>query len=528
MLTPDYLFHVSDSIVELYEELNTFAVNDICRRLVKTDFRLSGSMEWQYRMLQEAGMSRREINKEIARITKKSEQEVKNIFEDSSIKSYNADMKVYRDAGLTPLPFAQSGAMLNILQSVYEQTNGTLHNLTRTTADVSQKLLIDTMSTVQFRILSGQQSYNQAIRQAVNKISNEGVKVSYRGTERNLESVVRTAVLTGVNQASLKEQIHAANQMGCDCLLTTAHMGARTGEGYKGHINWQGRVFSMTGKLYPEEEERIHENIGDLYRDTGYGRVDGLGGVNCRHGVRPWIIGHSSNPYTDDNGNPKIDTDENNKLYEIQQNQRLMERGIRNQKRKLLALKSSIDACAETDVKDMLQSDYNKASVKLRNQQAEYKKYCADNGVQTKSERMQIAKWSHKEAMQAYQSSKREQIAIANKAEYDTINREIKDLGVRGKISLNPEIIDTTDYQFDDNHMNVIRGHNVTRQEAESYIQSARVSIMRQDGKYVNYYSDNGATYVDVADKTIRTSFKREQFDEKLLGMLEVLNRHGK
>lgn len=407
MLTPDYLFNVADSVVDLYEELNTFAIKDICRRLVNTDFQITGSASWQYRMLQEAGMSREEINKKIASLTNKSQKEVRQIFEDSSYKSYNADISIYKAAGLTPLPFAQSPAMLQILQAMYEQTNGTLHNLTQTTADASQRLLINTLSAVQMRVSSGQQSYTQAIRQAVNQIAADGVKVQYKGMERNLESVVRMAVVTGINQASIRVQLHAAEQMECDTVLTTAHLGARIGEGYKGHVNWQGSIYSISGKMYPEEEKRIGQKVGNLYEDTGFGKVDGLGGANCRHNVRPWIIGHSSNPYVDENRNPKIDTAENEKLYEAQQGQRRRESNIRNTKRKLQALQTSIDASAETDVKNVLQQDYDKQALRLKKQQDEYKQYCTDNDLRTKSERMQIAGYSQKEARQAYQAAKR-------------------------------------------------------------------------------------------------------------------------
>lgn len=414
MHSPEYLYHVSDQIVDLYEELNSFAIQDICRRLVSTDFRLSGSIEWQYHMMQEAGLSRQEINKEIARITGKSEKEVKEVFEDSCYQAYKADMSVYKQAGVQALSFAQSPAMLSILQGTYEQTNGTLYNLTQTTANASQKLLIDTMSKIQFRVMSGQQSHAQAIRQAVNEIASSGVKVEYKGAERNLESVVRMAVVTGVNQAGIKQTLYNANQIGYDLVLTTAHMGARIGEGYKGHINWQGRVCSVSGAPHPEEEKRIGMPILGLVADTGYGLVDGLGGANCRHSLQLWTEGYSGNPYYDKDGKPLYDTEESNELYKKQQKQRSMERGIRDSKRKLQALQTSINSCAETDVRDMLQKDYDKAALKLKQRQDNYKLYCADNGLQTQYERMQIANWSHKEASKAMSAARREMNSVRN------------------------------------------------------------------------------------------------------------------
>ena len=65
--------------------------------------------------------------------------------------------------------------------------------------------------------------------------------------------------------------------------------------------------------------------------------------------------------------------------------------------------------------------------------------------------------------------------------------------------------------------------HNVTFEEAVSYINSAKISLTRWNGMFEIYVSEDGATYVNLEENTIRTAYKRDQFDEKMMKILEVL-----
>ena len=84
------------------------------------------------------------------------------------------------------------------------------------------------------------------------------------------------------------------------------------------------------------------------------------------------------------------------------------------------------------------------------------------------------------------------------------------------------------DLSFDDAHINKERGHNVTRAQAEEWIQSARVSVTVWNGRYERYFSNAGAAYVDNQQKIIRTAFPAEQYDDKVKAILEVLNDYEK
>ena len=107
------------------------------------------------------------------------------------------------------------------------------------------------------------------------------------------------------------------------------------------------------------------------------------------------------NPYVDADGKPVIDIHESQELYKKQQEQRKMERAIRKTKRELLMKKEELDGIAETDVKEILQPQYDKLAYKLRQQNQAYKKFCKENDLQTQVERTKVAGFQKKEAAAA-------------------------------------------------------------------------------------------------------------------------------
>lgn len=67
----------------------------------------------------------------------------------------------------------------------------------------------------------------------------------------------------------------------------------------------------------------------------------------------------------------------------------------------------------------------------------------------------------------------------------------------------------------------------VSREEAEQFIKESDVSLTRWNGRFVNYYGKDGATYVDVENKNIRTSFSSREFDGNTLKIREVVEKYA-
>lgn len=126
----------------------------------------------------------------------------------------------------------------------------------------------------------------------------------------------------------------------------------------------------------------------------------GLHGYNCRHSHKPWDI-RLRNPYVDENGNLKIDSEENRKRYELQQKQRAMERAIRATKRKLIEKQEQINLVAETDVKEILQRDYDKLANKWTQQNGVYNDFCKQNDLQPQYDRIKVADFNREQTKKA-------------------------------------------------------------------------------------------------------------------------------
>ncbi len=111
----------------------------------------------------------------------------------------------------------------------------------------------------------------------------------------------------------------------------------------------------------------------------------------------------------------------------------------------------------------------------------------------------------------------------ATKADYKKVI-VLKEKGIKGDIHIPPQEIDIVKLDFDNEHINIERKHGVTESEAKQFIKEAKVSISKWNGKYENYFSKNGAVYVDIENRIIRTTFMPKQFDDQTKNIVEVVD----
>ncbi len=100
-----------------------------------------------------------------------------------------------------------------------------------------------------------------------------------------------------------------------------------------------------------------------------------------------------------------------------------------------------------------------------------------------------------------------------------------KDLGIKGELNLNPTPIDLNNFSFDEEHINE-RQHNVTREEAVLFMNEALFSLEKWKGTFVNYYSNDGAVFINIKEKNIRTSFKANEFDEEIKTIIKEIKKY--
>lgn len=216
---------------------------------------------------------------------------------------------------------------------------------------------------------SGAATAEQAVRAAVRRMMREGCSwVQYRDSETGRQTVanrvdvaVRRHVRTQLHQDGMRRTLDVCERAGVRLVEVSSHGGARPE-----HARWQGRVYSLDGDVTIDGRR-----YKDFYRETGYGKVDGLGGAHCRHDFGPWIPGtprmHEPDP-------PHPSGLANDEVYALAQGQRRRERGIRDAKRELAAAQ----LIADKDPSLANVAEVERAKAKLRGRQKSMRDFIAE------------------------------------------------------------------------------------------------------------------------------------------------------
>lgn len=398
MLTPEYLYRITEGAEEISSQLHKNIIDKIIARMMARigrgeEYLLTATDKWQIEILQEAGYLLEDIQKEIANKTKKQVQEIKEAMEEAGVTALQWDDKIYQAAGLSPMPLLQSPELMRIMQRNYEVTAGEWKNFTRTTANEAQRLFINRMDNAYNMVISGAVSYTEAVRDVLKEVAETGLKVNYpSGYKMSIESAAMMILRTGISQATGDIAIERMKEMDWDIILVSSHLGARVGDGGQNpgnHSWWQGKFYSRTGK-----DKRFPS-----FSETGYGTITGLCGVNCRHSFGSGD--GKNNPFE------QYDMEENRKVYEKQQRQRALERRVRDTKRKIQNMQTAINNCRDENLKFELQQEFARKSYLLKKQNAAYKQYCDENNLKPYNERLQVAKWNREQAMKAAGAARR-------------------------------------------------------------------------------------------------------------------------
>lgn len=412
MLPPDYFTNKEDRLLELYRQLEDFILKDITRRLLSAG-EMTATADRLIWKLKQMGESQAEIEKKLQTLTGMTRKELRSLLQDSVLTSWEDDRATLGQLGIELSNPLENAAVIRVMDAEYKKSLGELTNLTHTTMKQSQIDLINMLDEADLRVAAGVQSYSAAVCDVLDRYAGRGIYVDYpSGTRRTLEAAVRCCVVTSMNQTAAQVTNQYIVEGGCEYVLVSAHMGARVAQ--KGqptlasHADWQGKVYRIRGSEsgYPN----LLESTGyDVDPETGQGKVEdplGLHGYNCRHSHKPWDK-RLRNPYVGENGNLKIDSEENKKQYEFQQKQRAMERSLRAWKRKLIVKEQEIAGVAETDVKEILQRDYDRMAYQLTQKNKAYNDFCKQNGLQPQYDRIKVADFGREQTKQSNQGARR-------------------------------------------------------------------------------------------------------------------------
>ncbi|CUN37277.1 phage minor capsid protein [Clostridium disporicum] len=382
-LTPKQLQNIPENIVQLYRDLEEFIIDDIARRIAKTG-QLTETAKWQLERAKDLSMD--DIEKEIQRVLGLANKDIENTFKQSALTSIQAENKIYEEAVKKQIKIKGNSNLEKLLEAAIKQTKGELKNISQSLGfaqiingkivykDIA-KFYQDSVDLALAQVNSGVLDSNSAIRQAIKKLADSGLRtVDYEnGWSNRVDVAVRRAVVTGSNQMCHKMTELTMKELECEFVETTAHAGARPD-----HQEWQGQVFCYRGKS---------DKYPDFVEKTRYGYGDGLGGYNCRHSFYPFFPGISKRAYSEEHLN-NIDPEpfeydgKTYTYYEALQHQRKLETNIRKKKRELITYNAA-------GLKDY----FNNSSILLNRLKSEYKSFSNAGDLTVRNDLMQVYKY---------------------------------------------------------------------------------------------------------------------------------------
>ena len=390
-LTPEQLKNIPENIVKLYRDLEEFIIDDIARRISKAG-EVTSTAKWQLERAKDLSMDN--IEKEIERVLGLANEELENTFKQSALTSVQAESKIYKEAINKEIKIKGNTLLEKVLEAAIKQTKGELKNISQSLGfaqiingkivykDIA-KFYQDSVDLALMQVNSGVLNSNEAIKQAVKKLADSGLRtVDYEnGWSNRVDVAVRRAVVTGSNQMCHKMTELTMDELGAEYVETTAHAGARPD-----HQEWQGQVFCYKGKS---------DKYPDFVEKTRYGYGDGLGGYNCRHSFYPFFPGISKRAYSEEHLN-NIDPEpfeydgKTYTYYEALQRQRKLETSIRQKKRELITYNAA-----------GLKDDFNNSSILLNRLKSEYKSFSNAGDLTVRNDLMQVYKYGQSIAQKA-------------------------------------------------------------------------------------------------------------------------------
>lgn len=391
--SPEYLDALPEGLVDTFREIEIELITEICTELKRAG-EANSVVTGDIRQLRSFGIDEKDIEAVILKMTGIGRDKLKALF-DEAVKKNEAYYSSFD--GLT---MPQHIVGLAEIEHIRQQTLGAFDNISRSMAFVVDgevtepaKAFRKAIDKAIVKMQTGEVSYNEAIKSAVRELADSGLMldddgngqyVTYGEGKRHISVpvAVRRAVMTGITQLSDKYTQDSAEYLGTRYFEVSAHAGARDkGDGWDNHKNWQGKVYyqSEHGEPDPLGEYR------DLHDVTGFGEVDGLEGVNCRHRRFVFVPGLSERTWTDeklehiDDGLGCEFEGRKYSAYEATQKQREIESTIRKWEKRQAAFKAA-----------GLDKELQNANIRLTRLRDLYRRFSKAAGLKEQWERVKV------------------------------------------------------------------------------------------------------------------------------------------
>lgn len=178
MLNEKDFINIERQANKIYADLELQIIEEIATRIANFGYANTVVIN-DMKIAQEMGFLYQDIIRLVAEYNNTTVEEVNKIFYEAGEKSLKFDDKIYKEAGLNPIPLKQSESIKQIMNATIIKTAGNLQNLCMTTANTGQTQFINAMNNAYIYVSTGVKSYTSAIIDEIKNLSRQGAMIEY-------------------------------------------------------------------------------------------------------------------------------------------------------------------------------------------------------------------------------------------------------------------------------------------------------------------------------------------------------------
>lgn len=371
-MRPSFLDEISWRMAEVYASVTDRLLINLAKyfKFIKSP----NQMQTAYKFLAEKLMQTSNVISETMSIIADgltgADEALNNVMEESVSDALRTEEPKYRKAvqqGYLPnvgIP-TFSPRQMQAYQQNYQETAQKLNHVNSVMLESTEEAYRATVSDIAARIartqnildtaandtISGVSTWNKAMQDAVKRMVDNGLTgfVDHGGHKWSPEAYVAMVVRTEMFNASRQAVWERAEQYGNDIYQVSSHNAARPL-----CYPWQGKLISRVD--FSRDVKDLDGNTVHVFAqsETTYGQPAGLFGINCKHYPMTFIPGFSTLK-----GTPQPE-EENEKAYAESQQQRALERKLREEKRDLEVLKAQ--GAGQKELQEQRQRIHNASS----------------------------------------------------------------------------------------------------------------------------------------------------------------------
>ena len=353
-MNPTFLDEMSWEMAEVYAAVSDRILINLAKYFpyINAGREPKELFEYQAKMLAQMGKVNKETIQIIAQSLAGEDEALRNCLEAAirnALKDEEPKLRAAAEKGMLEgggfLPPEVSPNQMQAFQAYYRQSVDKLNLVNTVMLESTQTAYAATVSDIVNRIqrtqsilnigtgevVTGVSSWNEALNHAVDRMIENGLTgfIDHGGHRWKPETYVAMDIRTTVYNTARDAVWERQEDYGTDLYQVSSHNGARPL-----CYPWQGKVISRTDNVRTVTDLDGNEVQVYAQSQTSYGEPAGLFGINCKHYPMTFFPGISTLK-----GEPQ-NPEENEKTYQESQQQRALERDLREKRRDLEVLKA--------------------------------------------------------------------------------------------------------------------------------------------------------------------------------------------